>query len=177
MFADAEFADFSQEIGLASLGASDAEITKLAALYWFTVEFGMIRDPNTNELKAYGAGLLSSCGELEYSCTSEVRRKTGATVHKAGTKYHECWEMDCAEVVLSEVIPFDPAVTSTTAFPITHYQPKYFVASSLNEVKQKIRKYCSEIPKPFNVRYNDYTGHVWVDRAVKRLDHQASSAY
>ena len=177
MFADTDFADFSQEIGLASLGASDEEIKKLAALYWFTVEFGMVRDSVTNELKAYGAGLLSSCGELEYSCTSEFRQEAGATEHKAGTKHHEYWETDCAEVTIADVLPFDPHVASTTEFPITHYQPKYFAANSLNDVKLQLRKYCSEIPRPFHVRYNNVTGHVWVDRAVKRQSHQPASAY
>lgn len=189
MFADTEFADFSQEIGLASLGATDEEIAKLAALYWFTVEFGMIRDKASGQLKAYGAGtvsrasqrtmtlvvgLLSSCGELEYSTTAEIRQ---SLINKGlSTKeFDEAWTMDCAEKPVPTLLPFNPAVASTTPFPITHYQPNYFVADryrdpcrarrtltralhSLNEVKTKVREYCENIPKPFHVRYNSNTG-------------------
>lgn len=70
MFAHQDFADFSQEIGLASLGASEIELKRLAALYWFTLEFGMCLDAN-GEKKAYGAGILSSFGELAY-CKTDV---------------------------------------------------------------------------------------------------------
>jgi phenylalanine-4-hydroxylase len=43
MFGVKEYADFNQAIGIASLGATDEEITKLGAIYWHTTEFAVLR--------------------------------------------------------------------------------------------------------------------------------------
>jgi len=126
LFADPVFATFSQEIGLASLGAPDEYVKKLATCYWFTVEFGLCRQDG--ELKAYGAGLLSSFGELEY-CLSDK----------------------------PEVLPFNPAVTAETEYPITEYQPRYFAAESFADAKEKLSTFAATIPRHFSVRYNPYT--------------------
>jgi len=126
LFADPEFAEFSQEIGLASLGVSDKNINRLATLYWFTVEFGICKE--ANQLRAYGAGLLSSFGELEY-CLGGGTEKP-------------------------EYIPFDPHVASETEYPITKYQPKYFVTDSFETAKEQVRAFARTLDRPFTVRYN-----------------------
>lgn len=69
LFANPKFADFTQLIGLASLSISDEDIDKLASLQWFTVEFGLLKEEG--QLKAQGAGILSSFGELEWACSEE----------------------------------------------------------------------------------------------------------
>jgi phenylalanine-4-hydroxylase len=146
MFADAAFADLSQEIGLASLGASDTEIERLARCYWFSVEFGLLREGGG--LKAYGAGLLSSFGELEYAC-SPTRPPGGVTERP-------------------ELRPWDPAAAAAQEFPITRYQPVYFVADSLQQAKRRMQEFCRTLARPFYARYNPVTESVWVDRAVRR---------
>ena len=42
--------------------AATAELDRLARVYWFTIEFGVLREDG--RVKAYGTGLLSSAGEL-----------------------------------------------------------------------------------------------------------------
>jgi phenylalanine-4-hydroxylase len=60
------FADYMQAYGRGGLKASRLDACELLArLYWYTVEFGLIDTPKG--LRAYGAGILSSAGELRHS--------------------------------------------------------------------------------------------------------------
>ena len=56
------FADFLEHYGRVCASIEDKEILeKLGRLFWYTVEFGLIREGN--EIKVYGSGLISSHGE------------------------------------------------------------------------------------------------------------------
>ncbi len=64
MHAHPVFADFLEHYGRVCAGISDeAVLEKLAHLFWYTVEFGLIRQKG--EVKAYGSGLISSHGECK----------------------------------------------------------------------------------------------------------------
>ncbi len=66
MLFDPRFGDCMQRFGEQGLAALDADaLPRLARLYWYTVEFGLVE--SAAGLRAYGAGLLSSGGELRYA--------------------------------------------------------------------------------------------------------------
>ncbi len=73
MFTIQDFADFSQFIGEGAQVADEEQLIQLGRLYWFTVEFGLIEEGS--EIKAFGAGLLSSYSELEHAFSDQVERR------------------------------------------------------------------------------------------------------
>jgi len=70
---DPEYADLIQTIANGIEGATDDELKAWERIYWFTIEFGLIKD--NDDLKAFGAGLLSSYGELKYCFSDDVIKK------------------------------------------------------------------------------------------------------
>jgi len=110
MFTNRNFADFSQFIGHGARIADDKQLEELGRLYWFTVEFGLIEEKG--ELKAYGAGLLSSFGELEHAFSDEVERR-----------------------------PFDLEQVINTGYDYSEMQKVLYVIPSYAELKEVTRRY------------------------------------
>jgi phenylalanine-4-hydroxylase len=70
------FADYMQAYGRGGTKAHElGAIEMLSRLYWYTVEFGLIDTPKG--LKVYGAGILSSGGEISYCVESREPNRIG----------------------------------------------------------------------------------------------------
>jgi phenylalanine-4-hydroxylase len=75
MHAHPVFADFLEHYGKVCAGLTNAEdLERMGRLFWFTVEFGVIRE--RGGIKVYGSGLVSSHGE----CTRVVEQGAGVEV-------------------------------------------------------------------------------------------------
>ena len=116
MFTNRDFVDFSQFVGHGARIATDEQLEELGRLYWFTVEFGLIEEKG--ELKAYGAGLLSSYGELEHAFSDEVERK----------------EFDLEEVI-------------SMPYSYSDMQPVLYVIPSYEYLKDVTKKYIQSFRK------------------------------
>lgn len=71
MLASDDLADLYEAAGRASLRATtDEALEFFSRVFWFTIEFGVVREDGG--VKAYGAGLLSSFGELQHFATADL---------------------------------------------------------------------------------------------------------
>lgn len=74
MIVHPRFADFYQKIGRAAMACHDPAVMEgLTRIYWFTVEFGLVR--NAGGLRIYGNGIISSYGETLHSLTEAVTKR------------------------------------------------------------------------------------------------------
>lgn len=105
---DPVFADHMQAYGAGGLKAHRLGACELLSrLYWYTVEFGLIRQGDG--LRAYGAGILSSPGELPYAIESEHPQR----------------------------LPLDVVRAMRTRYRIDSFQSAYFVIDSFEELFDK----------------------------------------
>ena len=99
------FADYLEAYGKGGVKAKGLNaLDYLARLYWYTVEFGLIRTPKG--LRTYGAGTLSSAGELPY----------------------------CVESPKPNRIKFDLLRVMQSKYKIDTFQETYFVIDSFQEL-------------------------------------------
>lgn len=105
---DRVYADHLYEYGKGGLKAMRLDAVKmLARLYWYTIEFGLIKTPSG--VRAYGAGLLSSGGELAY----------------------------CVDDLHPQRLPFDLERIMRTDYEIDRYQERYFVIDSFAQLMRE----------------------------------------
>ena len=100
------YADFTQTYGKLGLKASREDRAMLAKLYWFTIEFGLIK--TGTDLRIYGGGILSSKEETIYAVDSTVPLRK----------------------------PFDVLDVLRTPYRIDIVQPIYFVIDSFDVLFQ-----------------------------------------
>ncbi|MGH8706370.1 MAG: phenylalanine 4-monooxygenase [Burkholderiales bacterium] len=105
---DRVYADHLYEYGKGGLKAMRLDaVTMLARLYWYTIEFGLMRTPQG--LRAYGAGLLSSGGELAW-CVDDPKPRR---------------------------LAFDLERILRTEYKIDSFQPIYFVIEGFDHLMRE----------------------------------------
>lgn len=108
LLADPVFADYMQAYGEGGQKALRlGSLEKLARLYWYTVEFGLIREQGA--LKLYGSGIVSSFGESIYALDNPQPNR----------------------------IVFDLERVMRTNYKIDDYQQTYFVIDSFEQLRHQ----------------------------------------
>lgn len=109
-----EFARLNRAFGRAAQRVDDATLTKIERVYWYTMEFGVVQEGGKN--KAYGAGLLSSFGEL------------GSFEQNA------------------KLLPLDPEKMAALPYDPTDYQKVLFVAPSFKGMADTVTNWLDALP-------------------------------
>jgi phenylalanine-4-hydroxylase len=109
MLASPRFADLYEAAGTASLRAtSDEAMAFFSRVFWFTLEFGVVWE--RGELRTYGAGLLSSYGEIDAFRDAEIRpwdlRAMGTTEYDITQYQPVLYAAPSFDVVLDELGAF-----------------------------------------------------------------------
>jgi phenylalanine-4-hydroxylase len=123
LIANTRFASFFHAYGLAGSAAkTEEEVAWLGRIYWFTVEFGLM-NPNahnpalrrTQDTTIYGAGIVSSVGEIAHSLSEIVKKE-----------------------------PFNPELLANRVFDIHHMQDTLFEIASFDELESEFRRWASD---------------------------------
>jgi phenylalanine-4-hydroxylase len=99
-----DYANFMEDFGKLALSVSPKDRSRLFRVFWFTIEFGLLR--TKDGIRAYGGGMLSSIHETVYSVESDV------AVRK----------------------PFDALTALRTPYRIDIPQPLYYVLDKFDDL-------------------------------------------
>ncbi len=117
LLCDPDYADFVQAYGAAGCRASPREQVWLARLFWFTIEFGLLR--TDVGIRAFGAGIVSSRSELTYALEDPVVERRA----------------------------FDEITILRTPYRIDVLQPVYYVLENLEQLFQLTHKDLNSLVK------------------------------
>jgi phenylalanine-4-hydroxylase len=110
LLTNAPYAEFMHQYGKLALKADPKTQMRMFRLFWFTVEFGLIKEAGV--YKAYGGGILSSKSEIIYSVESDIPERR----------------------------LLEPMDALRTPFRIDILQPVYFVIESFEDLFKLIDK-------------------------------------
>ncbi len=127
MHTDPAFAETLVRFGRAAAGAVERLVAEepddleervasnmraMARFFWFTIEFGLMREAEGDGLKVYGSGLLSSYGEIEHSVDSPHAQR----------------------------VPFQLEWVINQSFRIDRFQPLLFVVDSFDHLFDEVTR-------------------------------------
>ncbi len=98
------YADFMEQFGKLALTVDPGWRRRLFRLFWFTIEFGLVK--TTKGVRAYGGGMLSSVSETVYSVESNIPKR----------------------------VPFNALECLRTPYRIDIMQPQYFVLEKFEDL-------------------------------------------
>ena len=110
LLTNAPYSEFMYQYGKMALLADKKTQMRMFRLFWFTIEFGLIKEDGN--IKAYGGGILSSKSEIIYSVESDIPERR----------------------------QLDPMDALRTPFRIDILQPVYFVINSYEDLFKLIAK-------------------------------------
>lgn len=114
MLVNPDFCELVEAIGRASLGASEKAIWHLTKVYWYTVEFGVVKQDG--DFKAFGAGILSSYGELEWMASGRA-----------------------------EILPLDPYAPQPKMSYKDGFQRRYYCLDSFHQGAQLLKEFSAHL--------------------------------
>lgn len=79
------YGDFMEEFGSIALEAEPKDRRRLFRLFWFTIEFGLVK--TAEGIRAYGGGILSSPGETAYCLTDKSEKVPFNVLNALRTPY------------------------------------------------------------------------------------------